>query len=49
MSLSWIILEQAELNIYDTHCFSHLNDADMEEVNQQNNNFYLILKCRDIL
>lgn len=49
MNLSHIILVQTEINVYDTHCFSNMNDADLEGADQQNNNFYSILKSSSIL
>lgn len=49
MNLSQIILVQTEINVYDIHYFSNMNDADTEGADQQNNNFYSILKSSDIL
>lgn len=49
MNLSQIILVQTEIDVYDTHYFSNMKDADIEGADQQNNNFYFILKGRNIL
>lgn len=48
MNLLQIILVQTEINVCDTHYFSNTNDTDTEEVGRQNNNFYSILKSRNI-
>lgn len=35
MNLSQIILVQTAINVYDTHYFSNMNEADMERADQE--------------